>query len=62
MVARIDEVEFFSRALSAGEIFNIYNAGTFGKCKPVCTPPPANMISWFQGEGNEATPSTVMRS
>ncbi|MEW6127478.1 MAG: HYR domain-containing protein [Acidobacteriota bacterium] len=31
----IDEVEVFDRALSAAEIQSIYNAGSFGKCKPV---------------------------
>ncbi|MBI3651458.1 MAG: HYR domain-containing protein [Acidobacteria bacterium] len=31
----IDEVEVFGRALSAAEILSIYNAGSFGKCKPV---------------------------
>ncbi len=29
----IDELEIFSRALTAQEIRNIYNAGPFGKCK-----------------------------
>lgn len=32
----LDEVEVFSRALSAGEIQNIFNAHTYGKCKPCC--------------------------
>jgi concanavalin A-like lectin/glucanase superfamily protein len=36
---RIDEVEVFSRALSASEIQSIFNAGSAGKCKP--TPPNA---------------------
>lgn len=31
---RIDEVELFSRALSASEIQSIFNAGSAGKCKP----------------------------
>jgi hypothetical protein len=30
----IDEVEIFNRALSAAEIQSLYNAGSFGKCKP----------------------------
>jgi hypothetical protein len=29
----IDEVEVFDRALTAGEIYAIYNAGSAGKCK-----------------------------
>lgn len=33
----IDEVEIFSRALSPGEIQQIFQAGSFGKCKPVTT-------------------------
>ncbi len=44
----IDEVEIFSRALSAAEILSIYSAGSDGKCKSVpglinagiWTPPP----------------------
>jgi hypothetical protein len=47
----IDEVEIFNRALAGSELFELYRAGTFGKCKPVCTPPPTNMVSWFRGEG-----------
>jgi hypothetical protein len=31
---QIDEVEVFRRALTPTEIFNIYNAGSAGKCKP----------------------------
>ena len=30
----IDEVEIFTRKLSDTEVYNIYNAGSFGKCKP----------------------------
>jgi hypothetical protein len=30
----VDEVELFNRALTATEILSIYNAGSFGKCKP----------------------------
>src|SRR5262245_19997230 len=39
----IDEVDLFSRALSAAEVQAIYNAGT---------PPPANMISWWPANGH----------
>ena len=39
----IDEVDLFNRALSAGEVQAIYNAGT---------PPPANMISWWPADGH----------
>jgi hypothetical protein len=37
-VGLIDEVELFSRALSASEIQAIYNAGGAGKCRPTPTP------------------------
>ena len=46
----LDEVEIFNRALTLDEITAIYIAGSAGKCK--CTPPPANMISWWPGEGD----------
>jgi hypothetical protein len=46
----IDEVELFNRVLSQAEIQAIVNAGSAGKCK--CVPPPANMVSWWPGDGN----------
>jgi len=46
-----DEVEYFNRALNQTEVQAIYNAGSAGKCR-TCTPPPANMISWWPGDGN----------
>jgi hypothetical protein len=49
---QIDEVEYFNRALSGAEIQAIYNAGSAGKCKPVCTTPPPDMVSWWPGDGN----------
>ncbi len=48
---KADEVEFFSRALSADEIAAIYNAGSAGKCRP-CTPPPSGLVSWWGGDNN----------
>jgi hypothetical protein len=48
----IDEVEMFNRALTQSEIQAIFNADSAGKCKPACTPPPANMVSWWPGDGN----------
>jgi len=49
----IDEVEIFNRALSLAEIQSIYNAGSAGKCKTAqCVTPPANMVSWWPGDGN----------
>ena len=47
----IDEVEVFNRALNAGEVQTIYNAGSVGKCRS-CTPPPSGMVTWWPGEGN----------
>ncbi len=41
----IDEVEIFTRALSAGEILSIMQAGPAGKCK--CVAPPSNMVAWY---------------
>ena len=49
---KIDEVEIFNRVLTGSEVFDLFRANTFGKCKPVCTPPPANMLAWYKGEGN----------
>src|SRR3989440_1119666 len=51
---RIDEVEIFNRALSDGEIQSIYDAGSLGKCKPECTPPPSGLAHWWPGD-NTAT-------
>jgi len=48
----IDEPAIYNRALSDAEIQAIYNAGSAGKCKPVCTPPPPNMVSWWPGDGS----------
>lgn len=48
----MDEVELFDRALSQSDIQAIYNAGSAGKCKPQCTPPPSGMVSWWPGDGN----------
>src|SRR5205085_7892271 len=50
----IDEVEVFNRPLSADEIQNIYDAGSFGKCKPECITPPSGLIDWWPGD-NTAT-------
>ena len=47
----IDEVEIFNRALTAGEIAAIFNAGSAGKCR-TCAPPPTDLISWWPGDGN----------
>jgi hypothetical protein len=53
----IDEIALYNRALSAGEVAAIYNAGSAGKCVPGettnnCVVPPAGLISWWPAEGN----------
>ena len=48
----IDEVEVIKRALSSTEILSINNAGSAGKCRPTCTPPPSGLVSWWPGDGN----------
>jgi len=48
---QLDEPTIYDRALSDAEILAIYNAGSAGKCS-VCTPPPANMVTWWPGDGN----------
>ena len=46
----------YDRALAAGEIQAIYNAGSAGKCltsvPPACAPPSADLVSWWAAEGN----------
>ena len=51
----IDEPSIYNRALSAGEIQSIYNAGSAGKCPvppPTCVSPPSGLIGWWQAESN----------
>jgi len=48
----IDEPDIFNRALSAGEIQAIYNAGAAGKCNPNCVTPSTNAVGWWAGDGN----------
>jgi len=48
----IDEVEVLNRALTQAEVQAIVNAGSAGKCKPICAPPPPNMVAWYPGDGN----------
>ncbi len=48
----IDEAGVYNRALSAAEIQAIYNAGSAGKCKPVCIPPPTGILAWWPGDDN----------
>ena len=50
----IDEVSLYNRALFAGEIQAIYQAGCAGKCTiaPACVACPASAASWWPAEGN----------
>ncbi len=48
----VDEVGLYNCALSSNEIATIYSAGSAGKCKPQCAPPPAGLVSWWPGDGN----------
>jgi hypothetical protein len=53
----IDEISLYNRALSAGEIQAIYNAGSAGKCTPVvqtntCVTPPSGLVAGWPGENN----------
>jgi hypothetical protein len=51
----IDELSFYSTALSTAEIQAIYNAGSAGKCVPQplnCVPPPLGLVGWWPGQGN----------
>ena len=48
----IDELEIFNRALTAGEIKAIYDAGSAGKRKPQPIQPPGGMVGWWPGDEN----------
>ena len=51
----IDELSFYSVALSDTEIQAIYSAGGAGKCVSPpsnCAPAPSGLVGWWQGEGN----------
>ena len=51
----IDELSLYGRALSAGEIQAIYNAGAAGKCAaapPTCAPAPAGAEGGWAGDGD----------
>ena len=45
----IDEVAIYNRALSAGEIQQHYENGSY---EVACVPPPDNMVSWWPGDAN----------
>jgi hypothetical protein len=49
---QIDEVSLYKRALTAAEIQALYDAGSAGKCLPVCAPFPSHPVSWWRMENN----------
>lgn len=48
---QIDELQFYARALSAGEIAALHNAGASGTCFG-CTPSGDGNVLWHQAENN----------
>jgi hypothetical protein len=51
----IDELSVYDRALTAGDLQAIYNAGSAGKCPPPpppCSPLPSNIVGWWRGDGS----------
>jgi|GEM_PF-3847476 len=48
---RLDECAIYNRALSASEVFGIYQAGGAGKVWPTCVAAPAGLVAWWPGDG-----------
>ncbi len=51
----IDEVSYYTRALTTSEIQALYAAGSAGKCTatlPNCTTAPSGLVHWWRGEGD----------
>lgn len=48
----IDEVMIHNRALSAAEMQKRVTADSAGACKPKCAPVPADVVSWWPGDGD----------
>lgn len=46
----LDEISIYNRALTAGEVGGIFQAGTAGKC--VCIQSPPGLIGWWSGDLN----------
>lgn len=49
-----DEVSVYGRALAQTEIFDIVQAGSYGKCAPgsACVSAPQGLVAWYKGENN----------
>ena len=54
----IDEVQIFDRALSQTEIQAEFDAGSAGKCKVQCVPPPSGLKHWWDGDAVSGTTAT----
>jgi hypothetical protein len=48
----IDELAIYDRPLAPAQIQAIYNAGTVGKCKPLATRAPDDLVLWLTADGN----------
>lgn len=48
----LDELALYNRALSSNEVAAIHAAGSAGKCKPACVPPPSSLVGWWSGDGH----------
>jgi Concanavalin A-like lectin/glucanases superfamily/Putative Ig domain len=53
----IDELELFNRAITQSQLQEIFNAGPFGKCRPVaaCAPRPAGLLDWWTFDETSGT-------
>ena len=50
---KIDELDIYTRALTAGEVAAVYAAGATGKCVPAqCVTTPTNQVATFKGQNN----------
>lgn len=49
---QVDEPALYNRALTAGEVLAIFNAGSAGKSKPTATTAPTDQVAWLAGDGN----------
>lgn len=50
---KIDELDIYTRALTAGEVASVYGAGATGKCvPPQCVTTPTNQVAQFKGQNN----------
>ena len=48
----LDELSIYNRALNSNEIAAIFNAGSTGKCPPLCVPVPSGAVAWWRAENS----------